>query len=61
MARDIVVNYPGQKHSHDRGREHEHGRGRGRDPGMFTKVLQFIARFWTEADKRVGGNMKYWR
>lgn len=25
------------------------------------RLLRFIGRFWTEADKRVGENIKYWR
>jgi len=23
--------------------------------------LKFVGKFWTEADKRVGENIKYWR
>jgi len=25
------------------------------------RILRFIGRFWTEADIRVGENIKYWR
>lgn len=28
---------------------------------LIFNLLKFIARFWTEADKRVGDNIKYWR
>jgi len=31
------------------------------EEGLFSRLLKFIARFWTEADKRVGDNIKYWR